>query len=365
MTNTFSPNILNNARFGFNRAAFTQGETGTLPYSVAVTGAFTKLDDATGSVRYDNSFSFVDDATFVHGRSTIKAGVTVRRIQENKSSPSVPDEIYTYASTTNFLNNLMDSDSYAGVVPLTGQRMTESFGYILDQFQFSRQLTFNVGMRYEYFGVDHEVLGRGIIVDPIACANVICPAGTGWYQPNLTDVSPRLSVAYAPEQFHGKSVIRAGYGIYYGDGQFGNLGTPVGNLSNKYSLTQQQAPGLSFPVTPYLGAAGHQLRTLRIATESEGHRGRRMDHVDPDRGRTPDGRADRLLRYACVACLLRCDPQRHQSCDRQASLHRLLNDRLPGHRERRQQRSLPGGSAPRLLDRPAHLRELRVLALAR
>jgi hypothetical protein len=253
----FSSTLMNNARFGFNRAAFTQGESKTLPYSVVVTGAFTKLDDATGSVRYDNSFTFVDDATLVKGRGTIKAGVTVRRIQENKSSPSVADEIYTYASTTNFQNNLMDSDSYAGIVPLTGQRMTEYFGYVLDQFQFSPQLTINAGLRYEYFGVDHEVQGRGIIVDPLNCANVTCPTGSQWYQPDLADFSPRLSVAYTPTAFKGKSVIRAGYGVYYGDGQFGNLGTPVGNLATKYSITQQQAPGLSFPVTPYLGAAAN------------------------------------------------------------------------------------------------------------
>ncbi|ADV83029.1 TonB-dependent receptor [Terriglobus saanensis] len=253
----FSSTFMNNVRFGFNRAEFTQGETNTLPYSVVVTGAFTKLDDATGSVRYDNSFTFVDDATLVRGRSTIKAGVTVRRIQENKSSPSVPDEIYTFASTTNFQNNLMDSDSYAGTVPLTGQRMTESFGYIQDQFQLSPQLTINAGMRYEYFGVDHEVQGRGIIVDPLNCSAVVCPAGSEWYHPNLLDFSPRLSVAYSPAALRGKSVLRAGYGIYYGDGQFGNLGTPVGNLATKYSITQQQAPGLSFPVTPYLGAAAN------------------------------------------------------------------------------------------------------------
>ncbi|WP_263373599.1 TonB-dependent receptor [Granulicella aggregans] len=252
---TFSPTLMNDAKFGFNRAAFTQGETGTLPFSVAVTGAFTKLDDATGSVRYDNSFSFVDDMTLVRGRNTIKAGVTVRRVQENKASPSVPDEIYTYASTTNFLNNLMDSDSYSGIVPLTGQRKTAYFGYVLDQVQVNQDLTVNAGLRYEYFGVDHEVLGRGIVVDPLACANVICPTGTGWYKPNVLDFSPRVSVAYSPTRLHGKSVVRAGYGIYFGEGQFGNLGTPIGNLSDKYTLTQQQAPGLSYPTTPYLGAA--------------------------------------------------------------------------------------------------------------
>lgn len=249
-----SASILNSIRVGFNRAAFTQGENNTLPYSVAVTGAFTTLDDATGSVRYDNSFTFADDATFIHGRNTIKAGVNIRRIQENKASPSAADEVYTYASTTNFMNNLMDSDAYSGVVPLTGQRMTESFGYILDQFQLTKQLMFNVGMRYEYFGVDHEVLGRGIVVDPLNCSSVICPTGTSWYRPNLTDFSPRLAVSYAPSALRGKAVVRAGYGIYYGPGQFGNLGTPIGNLTDKYTLNQTNAPGLSYPVTPYLGS---------------------------------------------------------------------------------------------------------------
>jgi len=252
--NTFTPTLMSDAKIGFDRAAFTQGEYGTLPYAVTVSG-FTKLDDATGSVRFDNSFSFLDDVTLVLGRNTIKTGVTVRRVQENKSSPSVADEVYAYTSTTNFMNNVMDQDSYAGVVPVTGQRKTESLGYVLDQFQFSPSLTINAGLRYEYFGVDHEVLGRGILVDPINCPTITCPTGSQWYSPNLANFSPRVSIAYSPAALNGKTVIRTGFGIYYGNGQFGNLGTPIGNLATKYTLTQKKAPGLSYPVTPYLGAA--------------------------------------------------------------------------------------------------------------
>lgn len=256
LESTLSSTLVNTARFGFNRAEFTQGATNVQPYAVTVTG-FTKQDDATGSVRNDNSFTFVDDVTAVHGRNTIKTGVMVRRIQENKSSPSIADEIYSYTSLANLQNNVMDSDSYAGVVPLTGQRMTQAFGYVLDQVQVSPTFTANLGLRYEYFGVDHEVLGRGINVDPLNCPNVVCPANVGWYSPNLADFSPRVSVAYQPAQFNRRVALRAGVGIYYGDGQFGNLGTPIGNLATKYTLTQKQAPGLSFPVTPYLGAAAY------------------------------------------------------------------------------------------------------------
>ena len=156
LQNTFTPTLMNDVRFGFNRAEFLQGANNTLPYSIVITG-LTRLDDATGSVRNDNSFTLVDDATLIRGKHTLRAGVQVRRIQENKASPSIADEIYTYTSTANFMNNVMDSDSYAGVVPVTGQRLTQAFGYLLDQFQFSPGLTLNGGLRYEYFGVDHEV----------------------------------------------------------------------------------------------------------------------------------------------------------------------------------------------------------------
>jgi hypothetical protein len=193
----------------------------------------------------------------VRGRNTIKAGVQIRRIQENKASPSVADEVYTYTSLANFQKNVMDSDAYSGVVPLTGQRMTQSFGYVMDQIQVAPRFTANIGLRYEYFGVDHEVQGRGIIVDPLHCSNVICDPKTGWYSPNLADFSPRVSLAWQPSFLNHSLALRAGFGIYYGDGQFGNLGTPVGNITTKYTLTQAQTPGLSFPVTPYLSGVAY------------------------------------------------------------------------------------------------------------
>jgi hypothetical protein len=68
---SFSPTVTNDAKFGFNRAAYIQGESNTLPFSVKVTG-FTTLDDATGTIRFDNSFTLLDDLTMVRGRNTIK-----------------------------------------------------------------------------------------------------------------------------------------------------------------------------------------------------------------------------------------------------------------------------------------------------
>ena len=247
LQHTFSPTITNDAKIGFNRTEFTQGQTTALPYAVSI-GNLSGLTNPSGTIRYDNAYSFVDDVTFVSGRHTIKAGVNIRRLQENRSSPSSPSQTFTFTSEADFLNNVLDNDAYAGTSPTTGQRMTEEFGYVMDTFQVRPDFTLNLGLRYEFFGVDHEVLGRGIVVDPLSCPKVVCPQGSSWYMPNTHDFSPRLSFAYSPAALHNKLVIRSGFGIFYGRGQFGALGQPVVNFSgNLYTLTPKQVPGLSFP----------------------------------------------------------------------------------------------------------------------
>jgi hypothetical protein len=101
------------------------------------------------------------------------------------------------------------------------------------------------------------VLGRGVVVDPNTCPNLVCPAGSAWYFPDRTNFGPRLAVTWSPTIMHNKIVVTAGGGIYYGQGQFGHLGTAVGNIPQNFTLLQTAIPALSYPVTPYLGAAAY------------------------------------------------------------------------------------------------------------
>jgi hypothetical protein len=252
--NTFSSNIFNDGRFGFDRAEFSQGQNTPFPFALQI-APFGTIDTPSGSIRNDNSFTGLDDITFVHGMHNIKAGLTVRRVQENKASPNTPNETIAYISPATFLQNLIDSDSYAGPVPVTGQRLTEYFAYVMDQFKLGSTLNLNLGVRYENFGVDHEVLNRFINADPINCPGVICAPNVPWYYPSNFLFSPRVGVIWSPAQFGGKVAIRSGFGIYNGFGQFGGLGQPIGNLATKYTLNQTQAPGFGYPVPPDLGVA--------------------------------------------------------------------------------------------------------------
>ena len=83
---SFSPTIINDARIGFNRDNYVDVGDGKTPYSVSIPG-FTGYSLGDHSSRIDNSYSFIDNATLSRGRHTIKFGVEIRRMQENKLHP--------------------------------------------------------------------------------------------------------------------------------------------------------------------------------------------------------------------------------------------------------------------------------------
>jgi len=65
---------LNDAKVAFNRDSYEDvGSNVKEPYTVSISG-FTGLSLGDHSIRIDNSFSFINDATFYHGRNTFKAG---------------------------------------------------------------------------------------------------------------------------------------------------------------------------------------------------------------------------------------------------------------------------------------------------
>ncbi len=247
LTHAFSPTILTDFKFGFNRSTgYTQyfNPTGEL-YAISVAG-LTSLNNGRLSTGVGNTFSWLGDVTAVKGRNVIKAGIELRRVQMNQGSSAYGTISYNTLSA--FAVNNSYKASITGEYPVNGLRKTQFFGYIQDEFKWKPTFTLNLGLRYSFFNVFHEVQGRGNPFDFATCGpQGYCGVGASFGPPNYLDFDPRVSFAWAPAKYEGNTVIRAGFGIYHEDGQLDDQNIPDKNEVLSYALTSKNCPGLSYP----------------------------------------------------------------------------------------------------------------------
>jgi hypothetical protein len=247
----FNPNLVNELKFGYNRGTadtYDINHTGS-PYAVSVSG-FTTLNNNRVSTGVGNSFSEIDNLTWIRNRHTVKAGVEIRRIQLNQGNTEAGT--ITYASTTAFDTNSVSSATLNGTLPINGLRKTQFYGYVQDEFKWTPNFTVNLGARYSFFNIFHEVQGRANPFDFATCGpQGFCGVGASFGQPNYGDVDPRLAFAWAPQN-NGKTLIRAGFGMYHEDGQLDDQNLPISNEVFAYSLSNKTIPNLNYPITPFL-----------------------------------------------------------------------------------------------------------------
>jgi len=245
----FTPTVVNEAKIGFNRSTLRRNTNGPLTSSVAVAG-FSTLNQTGLLIEAGTSYSINDNIAINRGSHTIKIGGEVRRAHVNVADPALDSVSVTYASRQTLLDNRVDSVSVTGGNAVLGTRKWYYFGFVQDDWKLRSNLTLNLGMRYEYYGVNREVNDRYRVFDLNACRG-FCPAGTSWYAPDRNNFDPRVGLAWSL----GKTVIRTGAGIYHGPGQIDDVNTALDNLAERLSLTTVEAPGLAYPVTPFLRLA--------------------------------------------------------------------------------------------------------------
>jgi hypothetical protein len=230
-THIFSPSMVNEAQFGVVRYIGTY----TTPLNIwvspiTVTGSLGSEFQDTNPYPggwFATEYIVKDSVSIVRGRHTIKFGAERRRADNNLKHTASYIPNYTFTNILTFVND--DALSEARTVnPLTGQptityasqRITEYGGFVQDDWKARRDLTINLGLRYEYFGpytdakgrLSNFVYGTGNYVQQIAAGSSQI-ASQSW-NPNHLDFAPRLGLAWDIAG-KGKNVIRAGYGIGY------------------------------------------------------------------------------------------------------------------------------------------------------
>ena len=256
----FSPSLVNEAKFGFNRSTsntYNSNNTGSI-YAITINGGpapgFISPNTNEESVYVGNSFSGIDNLTWVRGRHTFKFGAEIRRIQLNQLS----DEhgTITFSSVEDLAANLVARAKLSGALPVNHLRKNDYFGYAQDEYKWNPNLTLNLGVRYTVFDLFHEVNGLANPFDFATCGpQGFCGVGASFGQQNYGDVDPRVAFAWTP-RWGGQTVIRGGFGIYHEDGQLDDQNLPAKNEVPSYSAKSTSSLQLTYPVDQYFTGPG-------------------------------------------------------------------------------------------------------------
>ncbi len=255
----WSPAVVNEVKLGFNRSALTRNDVGRIPEGVSIPG-FTSTQPTTYIIEKPSAYSIVDNMSWVRGRHTLKLGGEIRRIHLNVGNG--PATSVAFANIDAFLRNSLDRGSVGSRLDTVGVRRTFHSIYFQDEIRFSSELTLNLGLRYEQYTVSKDVVGRGRVFDIVRCQG-FCAPGTPWFFGDNDNIAPRLSLAWAPKMFGGKTVFRTGYGRYIGPGQNDDVTAAIDSLPENLSLTAADAPTLSYPPASFLAQLRSQGQTPR------------------------------------------------------------------------------------------------------
>lgn len=252
-THLISHHAVNEAQLGFNRNVYLQSQHTGLPFNFAITG-LTSLNENYSKEQVGQSESLNDTVTWTKSNHTLKFGAELKFIIFNEQN-SV-DGTGTFLSESAFLANQLSTFLTTAALPDKGMHKHHVAGYAQDEWKLTRGLTVNYGLRYNYFSPFTEIHNSAVAFDIASCGGYCSPGGQ-FYHPNYLSFDPRASVAFAPESLKGKTVVRAGFGIYHGEVQLGDQDSPAVNNEPSTLLTSGiQSNGsnvqYSYPVDPAL-----------------------------------------------------------------------------------------------------------------
>jgi Carboxypeptidase regulatory-like domain len=307
-THTFSPNILNEARFGASWITITTatsftpsiGDLGTeLGIANANTvgpgllllgfgggtapspgnGTLTNVgSNVIGQNFADTVIQFDDGVTITRGKHVFKTGFQMWRFRLNTFYSGNSGEYGSILFGGSFSGDPA-SDFFTGYPVATGKGVSTGgtwhqfawryAGYGQDDWRITPTLTLNLGLRYEattpWVELNNRQDNLNLVTGAIEYAGVDGNS-RGLYKSEygLPAVQPRVGFAWSPASLQGKTVLRGAYTISsYLEGTGTNLRlarnppftpTEVSASYSKPTVQTQSGPGGAVPGDPFAGA---------------------------------------------------------------------------------------------------------------
>jgi hypothetical protein len=232
---SFTSTLLNEARVNFTRWSFNQLTSNAIanfgiprlqvegfPFDQTHFGV--DRQEGTPGIFAQNTYSFRDNVSKVWRNHATKFGMEITREQDNNNLLGGARPLYSFHRLWNLANGTPIFEAI-NALPTTGgpadaQRYfrTNYYGFFgQDDWKIRPNLTFNIGLRYEYFSPLHEKRGQltNLIIPGGILANSKLVPVDNLYQPNRNNFAPRLGLAWNPKYFGSRMVIRGGWGVAY------------------------------------------------------------------------------------------------------------------------------------------------------
>jgi hypothetical protein len=313
-THTFSPTILNEARFGTSWVTLTNGSSfdpsiGNLGTQLGIANTnstgpgllllgfgggqapapnqgtnLTNIGNQVVNQDFaDTVIQFDDGVTITHGKHVFKAGFQMWRYRVNTNytgnTGGYGDILFGPGSTgVDFVGDPA-ADFFLGYPEARGIGVSSGgvwhqfswlfAGYGQDDWHITPTLTLNLGLRYEAHTPWVELNNRQSNLDLTTGALELAGVGgnsRALYNSvyGLPDVQPRIGFAWSPAAMQGKTVVRGAYTISsYLEGTGTNLRLPrnppftpaeVGAQYAQATVQTQAGPGGALPGNPFAGA---------------------------------------------------------------------------------------------------------------
>ena len=203
------------------------------------------------------SLQVIDDMTWSHGAHNFKTGISLTHFMNDQDSSFDYGGSYSFTSLENFVRNIPGSYEGQAEGSTTARRWRQNLIglYVQDDWSTTRNLTLNVGVRYEFITTPHELDGREASMPDLQAANTT-PGGPIFKNPSYKNVAPRAGFAWDVTG-SGKNVLRGGAGYFF-EPILSNIYRAYGNRTPPYySAINPASP--TFPHPPTSGSAS-QLR---------------------------------------------------------------------------------------------------------
>ena len=243
---TFASHIINQARFSYSRVAsavFHENLGNSLNRSVGLpeissnpkdfglsfitVSGFSPLGDDYNNPQHSvtNVFQVADTLTYLKGKHLIRAGFDLRFLQQNafrnvQSRGFLAFSDYGQTTGNGLADLLLGYLTYSGGARIDNYQhlRTRSLNFFVqDSYRLSRNVTLQLGLRYEYNAPPVDRYDRAYTYDPDS--GTLVPVGKDGvprsvFSPDRNNWGPRVGFAWSPGVTN-STVVHAGYGIYY------------------------------------------------------------------------------------------------------------------------------------------------------